>query len=107
MYVCCGNSYTVGFCLWWLGSGLMFVGGVGVLCSFLYSINQPINQSEGICIAPKSTKIVQRRSRQLDEINLDRPTLVGIYNILRSFLKISILDVVRESVPYFWSKTGE
>ena len=40
--------------------------------------NQSINQSEGIYIAPNSTKVVQRRSRQLDEVNVD--TLVGIEN---------------------------
>ena len=42
------------------------------------SINQSINQREFI-IAPKSIKVVQRRSRQLDEINVD--ALVGRENI--------------------------
>ena len=60
-------------------------------------------------MAPKSTKVVQRRSRQLDEINFD--TLVGIENIFEEFLEnvnsVSILDVVRESVSFWGSKTGE
>ena len=70
-----------------------------VWCFYYFYIS--INQYDGIYIAPKSSKVVQRRSRQLDETNFIH---LWKRKLLRSFLKNvnsdSILDVVRESVPF-------